>query len=43
MTVAVILTKVDLLDKEIKKDVTKADNHRKVQEVIYTEESHKYL
>ena len=35
MRVAVILTKVDLLDKEIKKDIRKADKHRKVKEVLY--------
>ena len=34
MKVAVILTKVDLLDPKVKKDIKQADKHRLFQEVI---------
>ena len=37
MNVAAVLTKVDLLDPDIKKDIKQADRHRAVQEVICTE------
>ena len=39
MRVAAILTKVDKLDKEIQKDIRKADKHRAIQEVIDAEDT----